>query len=183
MRAWPRRPGSPRSITVSELLSDGGISTDTPVLSRISCRVFPFGPITYLCWAFLTSTAIVVAFFFCNTTDGCENLQFINRNLKTQAFSVQHPFSILANLLIIDLLDQSHSKGHLLFLPSDDYLRLVHTRRRNIDACACLLHHFSYQLVEGTSDEWMVHFLNVHPLNSTLVLKVQTLNTWQRTMN
>lgn len=50
---------------VSELESSGGISTETPVASRISCRVLPFGPMMYLCWDFFTSTEMVVVFRFC----------------------------------------------------------------------------------------------------------------------
>lgn len=52
-------------MMVSELESSGGISTETPVVSRISCRVLPFGPMMYLCWDFFTSTEMVVVFRFC----------------------------------------------------------------------------------------------------------------------
>ena len=78
---------------------------------------------------------------------------------------------MLAHLFFINPLDQSHSKGHLLLFPSDDNLRLVHTWRGNIDAGAGLLHHLAYNFTEGTGEEWVVHLVNVHPLNSTLILK------------
>lgn len=47
--AGPSLSGSPLRMMVSEPESRGGISTDTPVASRISCRVLPFGPMMYLC--------------------------------------------------------------------------------------------------------------------------------------
>lgn len=79
----------------------------------------------------------------------------------------------IANLVFSNLLDHSHSKGHLLLLPSDDNLRLIHTWRRDINAGAGFLHHLSYQLVVGTGDERVVHLVNVHPLHCTLVLEEQ----------
>lgn len=63
--AGPSLSGSPLRMMVSEPESRGGISTDTPVVSRISCRVLPFGPMMYLCWDFFTSTEMVVVFLFC----------------------------------------------------------------------------------------------------------------------
>lgn len=63
--AGPSLSGSPLRMMVSELESSGGISTETPVASRISCRVLPFGPMMYLCWDFFTSTEMVVVFRFC----------------------------------------------------------------------------------------------------------------------
>ena len=78
---------------------------------------------------------------------------------------------IVAYLLFRNLLDHSHSKGHLLLFPSDDNLGLVHTWRGDINAGAGLLHHLTYQLIVGTGDEWVEHLVNVHPLHSTLVLK------------
>ncbi|KAK0139064.1 hypothetical protein N1851_024418 [Merluccius polli] len=66
VRAGPSRSGSPRRMMVSETESGGGISTETPVVSRISCSVVPLGPTMYLCWDFFTSTEMVVVFLFCS---------------------------------------------------------------------------------------------------------------------
>lgn len=64
VRAGPNLSGSPLRMMVSDAESRGGISTDTPVFSKISCRVLPFGPTMYLCCDFFTSTEIVVVFRF-----------------------------------------------------------------------------------------------------------------------
>lgn len=64
VRAGPSLSGSPLRMMVSDAESRGGISTDTPVFSKISCRVLPFGPTMYLCCDFFTSTEIVVVFRF-----------------------------------------------------------------------------------------------------------------------
>lgn len=76
-----------------------------------------------------------------------------------------------AYLLFINLLDHSHSKGHLFLFPSDDDLSLIHAWRGDINASTGFLHHLSHNLIVGTSDEGVVHLINVHPLHSTLVLK------------
>lgn len=60
-------------MMVSEPESSGGISTETPVASRISCSVLPFGPMMYLCWDFFTSTEMVVVFRFCEEGQGILN--------------------------------------------------------------------------------------------------------------
>lgn len=77
----------------------------------------------------------------------------------------------VTNLFFKNLFNHHHGKSNLLFFPSDDNLRLVHTWRGDINAGTRLLHQFSNQLIIGTSDEWVIHFFNVHSLHSTLVLR------------
>lgn len=80
--------------------------------------------------------------------------------------SRDHPY-----LLFIDLLNTSHSLGQLFLFPCEDYLCLVNAGRRNVDACPCLLHELTHQLVVRASNEGMVHFLHIQPLHGTLILE------------
>lgn len=79
---------------------------------------------------------------------------------------MDHPY-----LLLIDLLNTSHSLGQLLLFSCEDYLCLVDAGWRNVDACPCVLHELAHQLVVRASNEGMVHFLHIQPLHSTLILE------------
>lgn len=80
--------------------------------------------------------------------------------------SRDHPY-----LLLIDLLNTSHSLGQLFLLPCEDYLCLVDAGWGNVDACPCLLHELAHQLVVRASNEGMVHLLHIQPFHGTLILQ------------
>lgn len=80
--------------------------------------------------------------------------------------STDHPY-----LFLIDLLNTSDSLGQLLLFSGEDYLCLVDTGWRNVDARPCVLHEFAHQLVVRASDEGVVHLLHIQPLYSALILQ------------
>ena len=55
-----------------------------PVIARISCKVCPRGPITYLCWDFRTSIDTVVVFLFCKNND----VRIRQKQLNKMYFSI-----------------------------------------------------------------------------------------------
>lgn len=74
-------------------------------------------------------------------------------------------------LLLIDLFNTSHCLSQLLLLSSEDDLSSVDAGWWDIYARSSLLHDFTHQLVERTSNKRMVYFLQLKPLYCTLILE------------
>ena len=100
---WPSLSWGPLRVMVSVVVSEGGISTDTPVSWRISAMLERRGPITYLCWDLRTSTETVWHLRSCREQGGggdwcCLYLPCYIIQGSGRAYNIQSPYVNLSNI-------------------------------------------------------------------------------------